>query len=138
MHEDLNRSGDVKLGSERQFGLVFAAVFVIVALFPLLGDGGVRLWSLGIAAAFVVVSFVYPRCLRPFNKLWFRFGLLLHRVMSPLVMGFMFFVAVTPTGFIMRTLGKDLLRLRFDKDATSYWIERTPPGPAPDTMRNQF
>jgi len=72
------------------------------------------------------------------NKLWFHFGLLLHKIVSPLVMGLLFFVTVTPIGLLMRTLGKTPLKLEFDKDADSYWILRDPPGPAPDTMKRQF
>jgi hypothetical protein len=76
--------------------------------------------------------------LRPFNRLWFRFGLLLSRVVNPLVMGLLFYFTVTPIGLIMRALGKDPLRLRFDRGARTYWIDRQPPGPEPETMRQQF
>jgi predicted membrane metal-binding protein len=137
-HESLVPATDVKVGSERAFGLVFAAVFVIVGLFPLLGDGGVRFWALGVALAFAVIAFAMPRLLRPLNLVWFRFGLLLHAVVSPLVLGLLFFVTVTPTGLIMRLLGKDLLNLRRDEAAESYWIVREPRGPAPESMKNQF
>lgn len=137
-HEDFARSGDVKVGSERAFGLVFAAVFSIIALWPLWGGGGVRMWALIVAAAFAVAAALIPRALRPLNVLWFRFGLLLHKVVSPLIMGFLFYATVTPTAALMRLFGKDPLRLHFDRSAKSYWIERVPPGPAPDTMRHQF
>ena len=137
-HEDLSRSGDVKVGSERGFGIVFAVVFAIIGLWPLLGDGPVRLWSLGVAAGFLAAAFLVPAALRPLNKLWFKFGLVLHKIVNPLVMGLLFFVTVTPTALIMRALGKDPLNRRFDPNADSYWIPRDPPGPAPETMRNQF
>lgn len=137
-HESFRSTDEVKVGSERAFGLVFAAVFVIVALFPLLGDGGVRYWALGVALVFVAVAFLAPRLLRPLNIVWFRFGLLLHAIVSPLVLGILFFVTVMPTGLIMRLLGKDLLSLRRDESAQSYWIPREPRGPAPETMKNQF
>ena len=137
-HESFSPVTDVKVGSERAFGLVFAAVFVIVGLLPLLGDGGVRFWALGVALAFAVIAFAMPRLLRPLNLVWFRFGLLLHAVVSPLVLGLLFFVTVTPTGLIMRMLGKDLLNLRRDETAESYWIVREPRGPAPESMKNQF
>ncbi|EME70505.1 hypothetical protein H261_07743 [Paramagnetospirillum caucaseum] len=128
----------VEMGSDRSFGLVFAVVFAIVALFPLKDGGGPRLWAGAIAAAFLVVAFVYPQALKPLNRLWFLVGVALHHVVTPLVMGLLFFLTVTPTALIMRALGKDPLRLARDDKAASYWINRTPPGPAPDSMRRQF
>lgn len=138
IHEDYARKDEVKVGSERSFGMVFAGVFALIGLFPLLGDAPVRLWALGIAAAFGLVAIIVPAALKPLNRLWFRFGLLLHKIVNPLIMGLIFFLTVTPTGLIMRMLGKDPLRLKFDREAKSYWIERAPPGPAPETMKNQF
>ena len=85
-----------------------------------------------------MVAVVYPQMLAPLNRLWFRFGLLLHKIVSPVVLAIMFFLVFTPTGMIMRALGKDPLRLRLDKNATSYWIERTPPGPSPESLGDQF
>jgi hypothetical protein len=128
----------VEMGSDRAFGLVFAAVFAIVCLLPLTSGGEYRPWAGIVAAAFVVVSFTFPRLLKPLNRVWFLFGLLLHKVVSPLVMGLLFFVTVTPIALIMRALGKDPLRLARDDAAASYWIVRQPPGPAPETMRRQF
>lgn len=138
LHEDFGREAKVEGSSDRSFGAVFAAVFAIVGLWPLTGGGGVRIWSLGIAAAFALAALARPGLLAPLNRLWMRFGLLLHRVVSPLVMGMLFYLTVTPTGMLMRALGKDPLRLRRDPGAQSYWIERDPPGPAPETMKNQF
>jgi len=97
-----------------------------------------RSWASAVAAGFALVALLAPRLLRPLNQAWFRFGMLLHRVVSPLVMGLLFFVTVTPIGLLMRLTGKDPLRLRFDPAADSYWIDREPPGPPPDSMRNQF
>ena len=128
----------VEMGSDRSFGLVFAVVFAIIALFPLTDGGTPRLWAGAIAAAFVLLAFVYPKALKPLNKLWFLVGMALHHVVTPLVMGLLFFLTVTPTALIMRALGKDPLRLARDDATTSYWIIRTPPGPAPDSMRRQF
>ncbi|MBT3401824.1 MAG: hypothetical protein HN420_17765, partial [Rhodospirillaceae bacterium] len=91
-----------------------------------------------VAIAFLAIAFLRPGLLAPLNRLWTRFGLLLHRIVNPIVMGFLFYLTVTPMALIMRALGKDLLRLKRDPEAKSYWIERTPPGPAPDTMSNQF
>lgn len=128
----------VEMGSDRSFGLVFAAVFAIVALLPLKDGGEPRLWAGAIAAAFLVAAFVFPKALKPLNKLWFLIGMALHHVVTPLVMGLLFFVTVTPIALVMRVMGKDPLRLNRDGKAASYWINRTPPGPAPDSMRRQF
>lgn len=137
-HEDYTRQEDVKVGSERAFGFVFAAVFAIIALWPLLGGGAPRWWSVAVSALFVMAALVAPGLLKPLNKLWFQFGLLLHKIVNPLIMGLLFFLTVTPIALIMRIAGKDPLRLKFDAEAKSYWIERDPPGPEPETMRNQF
>ena len=137
-HEKLDRAGDVKAGSERVFGSVFAAVFALIGLWPLLSAGGVRPWALIVAALFIAAAHFAPRALKPLNRLWFLFGMLLHKIVNPLVMALLFFVTVTPIAILMRLAGKDPLRLKFDRAAKSYWIERTPPGPAPETMRNQF
>ena len=136
-HEDYDRH-DVKGGSDRSFGLVFAVVFLAIGLSPLLAAGGIRIWPLVIAAVLGVVALAYPRLLRPANALWLKFGLLLSRIVNPIVLGLLFFVVITPAGLIMRLLGKDPLRLRIDRTAPSYWIERQPPGPPPESMRNQF
>jgi hypothetical protein len=137
-HEDLSARQEVKPGSERSFGIVFAIVFALVALWPLTGDGQIRLWAAGIAIAFLALGFTYPRALTPLNMLWFRFGMLLHHVVTPVIMGLIFYLTVMPTGLIMRALGKDPLRRRFDADASTYWIMREPPGPAPASMTKQF
>ena len=138
LHEDFARDDKVEGSSDRSFGFVFAAVFTLIGLWPLMGGGQVRIWALGIAAAFAVVVLARPGLLAPLNRLWTRFGLLLHKVVSPLIMGMLFYLTVTPIGLLMRAFGKDPLRLRPDPDAASYWIERDPPGPAPETMKNQF
>ena len=137
-HEDFAREEEVKAGSERSLGIVFAAVFAIVGLFPLWDGGAVRLWALIVAGVFLALALIAPALLGPLNRLWFRFGMLLNRIVSPLVIGLLFFLTVTPMALIMRVAGKDPLRLRFDKAAESYWIPRDPPGPDPQTMRNQF
>lgn len=129
---------DIKVGSERSFGLVFGAVFAIIGLLPLLGDEPVRIWALGGAAAFVLLGFLYPRALQPLNLLWFKFGMLLGRIVAPVVMTLLFFVAVTPVALIMRALGKDVLRLKIDKDADSYWIRRNDDESPMGSMKNQF
>ena len=137
-HEDFGRSGPIKRASNRATGFVFAAVFAIIALWPLWTSGAIREWALIIAAALAVVTLAIPRALGPLNRAWQGLGVVLHRVVSPLVMGLLFYLTVTPTGLLMRLFGKDPLRLRLDPEAKSYWIERRPPGPAPETMRQQF
>lgn len=128
----------VEMGSDRSFGLVFAAVFAIVALLPLKSGGEPRLWAGAVSGLFLLVALAYPRALKPLNKLWFLVGMALHHVVTPLVMGLLFFVTVTPIALIMRALGKDPLRLKRDDAAASYWILRVPPGPDAESMRRQF
>jgi hypothetical protein len=120
------------------FGLVFAVFFFLVGAWPWVRGRDVRWWVLAVSAVFLVVALARPAVLTPLNRLWTRFGLLLHSVVSPVVLGIVFYTTVTPIGLLMRLLGKDPLRLKIDPDASTYWIERRPPGPAPDTMRQQF
>ncbi len=128
----------VTRGSERSFGIVFAVVFCLIGLWPAKSGGAVRLWALAIALAFLAAAFLAPRLLAPLNLIWFRLGLLLHRVVNPLVMAVVYYGAVVPTGLILKARGKDLLRLKRDPDAKSYWIVRDPPGPPPGSMSRQF
>lgn len=137
-HESLQRGEEVQGSSNRALGLVFGTVFLIIGVYPWLFGGQVRTWSLAICVVFVAVALALPRVLTPLNKAWTRFGLILHRIVNPIVLGIMFFGVVTPTGFAMRWLGKDSLRLRWDPRATTYWLERNPPGPKPDTLPDQF
>lgn len=124
--------------SDRSFGLVFAAFFLIIALIPLLHGNGARLWAIGLSLICGVIALVIPNILAPLNRIWTRLGLLMHRIVNPIALGIIFFGVVTPIGLLMRLFDKDPLRLRLDKAATSYWIVRTPPGPAPDSFINQF
>ena len=137
-HERLADRREVKTSSDKSFGIVFAVVFSIVGLWPLISSNQPRLWAIGVGTAFLATTFLFPRALSPFNRLWTAFGFALHKVTNPLVMGFLFFVVVTPIGLLMRMLGKRTLDLQFDEDRQSYWIERDPPGPAADSMKNQF
>lgn len=137
-HERLSRAENVQPGSNRSFGIVFAVVFLIIALLPLWHGGSVLLWSLGFSAAFLAAAFLFPSVLAPLNHIWFKFGLLLHHVMSPVILGLLFFGIVTPFAFVARLFGAKLLTLDKDKSAQSYWQRRVPPGPAPETVRNQF
>ena len=129
---------EIKMGSERSFGLVFAAVFLIVALFPLIGDGVVRTWALGVAVAFAVAALAAPDLLRPLNRLWFLLGLVLNKIVSPIVMGIIFFLTVTPIGLIRRARDRDPLKQKIDPDAETYWIAVDPEHAARSSMKKQF
>ena len=124
--------------SDRAFGLVFATVFLLIALYPLFFGAGIRWWAAVVAAVFGACAVAVPRLLAPLNRAWTRFGLVLHKIVSPVVLGIMFFGVILPTGLLMRLLGKDPLRLAFDPAAPSYWITRQPPGPAPESFPDQF
>lgn len=125
-------------GSERAFGLVFAGVFLLLALWPLLERASPRLWSVAVAAAFALLAFLAPRVLAPLNRLWFRFGELLHRIVSPIALGVIFFGVITPYALVMRLWGRDELLLRRRSARDSYWVRREPPGPPPDSFGNQY
>ncbi len=137
-HEDFSRTHHVKASSNRAFGGVFTAVFLIIGIWPLIDRQPLRGWSLIVAGVLLVVTLAAPARLAPLNKLWLRFGLLLNRIVSPVVLGFMFYAVVTPTGALMRMFGKDPMRLRRDDKSGSYWIKREPPGPKPDSLPHQF
>ena len=113
---------DIKIGSNRSFGIVFFVVFLIIATYPLINGDELRLWSLIISIIFLFLGLVNSKILNPFNKLWFKFGIFLGKIISPLVMGIIFFLVVTPIGLLMRLLNKDLLNLRFNNNG-SYWID---------------
>jgi hypothetical protein len=138
LHEDFSREEHVKAGSDRGFGLVFAGFFGLLTGFSLWHESWAWHWTLPLAVAFLVVALTVPKILAPLNRLWLKFGLLLYKVMNPLVLGLLFFVTIMPIGLVMRAFGKDFLRLKLDRNAKTYWIDRTPPGPPPQSMRNQF
>ena len=125
---------DIKIGSNKSFGVVFSIVFLLIAIYPLINSEGLRVWSLIIAIIFLVLGLINSKILTPFNKLWFKFGIFLGRLVSPIIMGVIFFLVVTPIGLIMRMIGKDLLNLKFNKHK-SYWIEKAGPK---SKMKNQF
>lgn len=137
MLDNRSRSGDpIKVPSDRSFGLTFAAVFSIVGLLPLVSGGSVRIWALGAAAAFLLVTWLAPKALHGANLAWAHLGALLHKVVSPVALGVVFVVTFVPIGFIMRLLGKDPLRLR-PSGGDTYWIARGPDA-GERSMRNQF
>jgi hypothetical protein len=137
-HESYERHEEVRGSSDRTLGLVFAAVFVIIGTLPWFFGGPLRLWALIVGSAFAGVALFAPRLLGPLNWFWTRLGLVLHKIVSPVVLGIMFFLVITPMGVVMRWMGKDPLRLQLDKALLSYWLDRTPPGPKPDSLPNQF
>lgn len=138
MHEDFSRDQQIKASTNRAFGWVFVAVFLIIALWPLLFGDALRWWSLIASGLVASVTVAAPALLTIPNKLWQRFGLLLHHIVSPIVLAIMFYLVVTPTGLLMRAFAKQAVRLRRDPAAESYWIKREPPGPKPESMPHQF
>lgn len=127
-----------KGSSDRSFGLVFVVVFSFIGLAPLLNSNPFRLWSLIIAAVLLLIALVIPKLLHPFNVAWLFFGSVLHRIMTPLILGVVFFLAITPIAILLKILRIDTLNRKFDKEAKSYWIYREPPGPEPESMKQQF
>ena len=125
---------DQKINSNRSFGIVFFLVFILIAFYPIINQGEVRVWSIFISLFFLILGIMNSSILTPLNKLWFKLGLLLGKIISPLVMGLIFFLVVTPIGLIMRILGKDVLNLKYNKNK-SYWIEKKGPK---SRMKNQF
>jgi predicted membrane metal-binding protein len=131
--------GPAPESSDRSFGFVFAAVFCIVGCWPLVHGEPLRWWTLVVAPPFAVLALVRPQVLHLLNRLWLAFGRLLHRIVSPLVMGLLFFAAGTPTAWLMRLCGRDVLSLKRQVELKSYWIRREPGSQlAPQTMKNQF
>ena len=121
--------------SPKSFGIVFSVVFLIVALYPLTNSEDIHLWAIIASAIFLFLAYVAPNTLSLPNKLWFKFGILLGSIVAPIVMALVYFLTVLPTGLIMRLMGKDLLKQKLDKNAKSYWIERSEPM---GSMKNQF
>jgi hypothetical protein len=138
LHEDFSREEHIKAGSDKGFGQVFAGFFAIMAALSWWRGHIAWHYTLPIAVVFLVIAYTHPRLLGPLNKAWLKLGLLMFKVVNPIVMGLLFFVTITPIGVVMRMTGKDFLRLRLDKNAKSYWIDRAPPGPPPQSMKNQF
>ena len=124
----------IKIGSNRSFGVVFFIVFLLIAIYPLINSGELRIWSLILSLLFLILGLLNSKILYPLNKIWFKFGLLLGKIVSPLVMVIIFFLVVTPIGLLMRILNKDLLNLNFNK-SKSYWIEKNE---QKSKMKNQF
>jgi hypothetical protein len=137
-HEVFSREEKIVAGSDRSFGFVMAGAFALLSLLNAWHEGRIWPWTGGAAALFLAAALIRPAMLNPLNRIWLKFGLLLHRIVNPVIMALLFFGTVLPTGLVMRALGKDLLRLKRQPDADSYWIVRQPPGPSPETMKDQF
>ena len=129
----MNKDG-IKIGTNKSFGIVFFLVFIIISLYPVLNGENIRVWSLIISIIFLVLGLINSKLLNPLNKIWFTFGLLLGKIISPIIMGIIFFLVVTPIALFMKLLKKDLLNLKFNKKNT-YWIEKSGPK---SKMKNQF
>ena len=125
---------NIKIGTNKSFGIVFFEFFLIVSIFPLFNDGNIRVWSLIISLIFLILGILNSKILTPLNQIWFKFGILLGRFVSPVVMGIIFFAIVTPTSVIMRVLQKNLLNLKKGNKKT-YWLERSK---IKSKMKNQF
>lgn len=128
------RDKDIKISTNRSFGIVFFILFLLIALYPLVNNGDIRLWFLVISLIFLVLGIINSKILSPLNKIWFKFGIILGIITSPVIMGAIFFLVVTPIGLIMRLAGKDLLNLKYHDDK-SYWVKKED---TKSNMKNQF
>lgn len=137
-HERLTQQDSTRPGSERSFAVVIATALGLLGAMNWWHQGHVWPWLGGTAAVFLIAGYFFPATLKPLNLIWFKFGLLLHSIVSPIVMGIVFYGAVVPTGLVARARGMDPLRLKIERDRDSYWIKRQPPGPASVTMKDQF
>jgi hypothetical protein len=138
-HETVTRFRKVTLGSNRKFGLAFGALFATLGLWPLFRQAGSPRWGLIVlSTAILAAALLRPHWLMPLNRAWFKLGLVLGRIVNPVVMGILFFGAIVPLGWYLRRKGEDLLRLKMNAQAGTYWIEREPPSPALDSMKKQF
>ena len=128
MNSEKNKS------SNRSFGIVFFIVFLIIGTYPMLNEGNVRFWSLIFSVIFLILGILNSEFLTPLNKIWFKFGIFLGKIFSPLIMALIFFLVVTPIGLVLRLIGKDVLNLKFNNNK-SYWVEKRGPK---SKMKNQF
>jgi len=136
--KDMRTGAEPPTPSNRSFGLVFVVFFAIVGLWPLPWGDPVRVWALAASGATLVCALVWPSLLQGPNRLWMRFGVLLHTITSPIVLGIIFYLLILPVGVVRRWFGADPLSLRRDASRTSYWEPREPPGPPPESMNDQF
>jgi hypothetical protein len=137
-HEQFHEHGAAEIGSDRSFCFVFAGVFTLIGLWPLLRLGQVRVWALVLAGLFLLIGLTVPKTVHGLNVLWMKLAVLISKITNPIVTGLLFFFVFTPFALFFRIIGRDPLRLRKDPAAGSYWILRQPPGPDPSTMPNQY
>ena len=137
-HQHPNNPDVLKTSSPRSFGLTFSLVFILIGLWPLFSQNPVHLWSLGVASLLVTISALRPQVLALPNHYWLKLGLLLNKIVSPVILSSIYFIVFAPVGLVFKLFGKDLLALRLDDKVKTYWILREPPGPKPETMVNQF
>ena len=131
----MREKSKIKMSSNRSFGLVFFFVFVLIGLWPLKSGGDLSIYFIFLSVFFLILGLVNSKLLTPLNKLWFKFGILIGSIMAPIVMGTVFFLVVTPTGLMMKLLGKKMLDSKFDKNKKSYWIDRNK---QVSSMKKQF
>ncbi len=138
MHENLDREDKIKAPSDWSFGIVFTIVFLSLGIWMLWKERSEAWVFLVSAALLFVVALARPSMLNPFNLAWMKFGLLLSRVVNPIILGIVFFLVISPMAILRRLLGKDSLHLKFNPNTDSYWITRNPPGPKTGSMSRQF
>ena len=138
MHENFNSVEEIKVSSNRSFGMVFTLVFLVVGIWQISAEKSLGWYFFASAILFFIATITFSSLLGPFNRAWFKFGLLLGRVFNPIVLGFVFFLVVTPMGIARRLLGKDSLHLKLKPNLKSYWIDRNPSGPKLGSMKKQF
>lgn len=136
--EDFNKESPIEISSDRSFGVVFAVFFLILGLIPLIKGAPIRYWALITSVLFLSVAIIKASLLHPLNLIWCKLGILMGKIVTPIVLCLLFYAVLTPLALLMRLSGKDPLRLKVEPQAKTYWIARTPPGPAPETMTNQF
>ena len=124
----------IKIGSNKSFGIVFSIVFLVIAFWPMLNGNEINYWSLAISIVFLILGLINSKILTPLNKIWFKIGIFLGNIVSPVLLGLVFFLIVTPTSIIMKLLGKDLLNLKKNNN-NSYWIEKNN---QKSKMKNQY
>jgi len=137
-HENLSRRDKVKIGSEKSFGFVFSAFFAIIGFFPLIEASDPNYWAFSASALFLACSIIMPNILRPFNVIWFRFGLLIHSVVNPVIISLMFFLIFTPFALVFRVMGRKFLERKIDHKIETYWISRSRADDAVSSMADQF
>ena len=126
---------NIKISSNRNFGLVFFFIFLVVSIWPLTHNESPRIWSAIISLAFLILVLTRSILLTPLNRLWTKFGIILGSIIAPIVMGVVFFLVITPIGLVMKIIGKDLLSIKYDKKKETYWVKRDKPT---STMKQQF